>query len=79
MSATTNIIVSEKLKSWIGNEKSSPLIDDLEALTTIMPTLVLARIDASERTQSDIEAAVEVVALAIDNLRNLKTELFPQA
>ena len=65
------------IQEYIGDEKSSPLTDDLEALTRIMPTLVLARMDAGKKDASRIEEAVEVVAMAIDNLRDVHSELFP--
>lgn len=65
------------IQEYIGDEKSSPLADDLEALTRIMPTLVLARMDAGKKDASRIEEAVEVVAMAIDNLRDVHSELFP--
>lgn len=42
-----------------------------------MPTLVLARMDAGKKDASRIEEAVEVVAMAIDNLRDVHSELFP--
>ncbi len=63
------------IQEYIGDEKSSPLTDDLEALTRIMPTLVLARMDAGTKDAPRIEAAVEVVAMTIDNLRGLKEEV----
>lgn len=65
------------IQEYIGDEKSSPLADDLEALTRIMPTLVLARMDACEKDAPRIEEAVEVVAMTIDNLRDVHSELFP--
>jgi hypothetical protein len=65
------------IQEYIGDEKSSRLADDLEALTRIMPTLVLARMDAGKKDASRIEEAVEVVAMAIDNLRDVHSELFP--
>ena len=65
-----------KLAGWIGDEKSSPLADDLEALTRIMPTLVLARMDAGDNDAWKIEEAVEVVAMAIDNIRDIHSELY---
>ena len=64
------------IQEYIGDAKSSRLADDLEALTGIMPTLVLARMDAGEKDAARIEAAVEVVAMVIDNLRDLKDEIF---
>lgn len=77
MSTMTEFLKDKpKLADLIGDEKSSPLADDLEALTGIMPTLVLARMDACEKDAARIEAAVEVVAMAIDNLRDLKDEIF---
>lgn len=65
------------IQEYIGNAKDSRLADDLEALTRIMPTLVLARMDAGKKDASRIEEAVEVVAMAIDNLRDVYSELFP--
>lgn len=65
------------IQEYIGDEKSSRLADDLEALTRIMPTLVLARMDAGTKDAPRIEEAVEVVAMAIDNLRDVHSELFP--
>lgn len=63
------------IQEYIGDAKSSRLADDLEALTRIMPSLVLARMDAGERDAGRIEEAVEVVAMTIDNLRDLKEEV----
>ncbi len=65
------------IQEYIGDEKSSPLTDDLEALTRIMPTLVLARMDAGTKDAPRIEEAIEVVAMTIDNLRDVHSELFP--
>lgn len=56
--------------------EKQPLADDLEALTRIMPTLVLARMDAGKKDASRIEEAVEVVAMVIDNLRDVHSELY---
>lgn len=70
-------MMNDALLKYIGDEKKSPLTDDLEALTRIMPTLVLARMDAGTKDASRIEEAVEVVAMAIDNLRDVHSELFP--
>ena len=37
----------------------------------------VARMDAGKKDASRIEEAVEVVAMAIDNLRDVHSELFP--
>lgn len=65
------------IQEYIGDEKRSRLADDLEALTRIMPTLVLARMDAGKKDADRIEEAVEVVAMTIENLRDVHSELFP--
>lgn len=64
------------LQKWIGTEKDSPLVDDLEALTRIVPVLVLAKMDAGDKDARRIQEAVEVVAMAIDNLQDIRGEIF---
>ena len=71
-----NLAQYPALENWIGDEKDSPLVDDLEALTRIMPVLVLAKMDASEKDARRIQDAVEVVAMTIDNLQDMRQEIF---
>lgn len=63
------------IQEYIGNAKDSPMADDLEALTRALPTLVLARMDATEEDAPKLAAAIEAVAYTIDNLRDLRKSL----
>lgn len=63
------------IQEYIGNAKDSRLADDLEALTCALPTLVLAKMDATEEDAPKLAAAIEAVAYTIDNLRDLRKSL----
>ena len=64
------------VQEYIGTAQDSRLVDDIEALTAILPTLVLAKIDATDADAPKLSAAIEAVAYTIDNLSDVRLEVF---
>lgn len=64
----------EASNQYIGDEKNSPLEDDLEALTNTLPTVVKAKIEYGSNDGGRLERAVEAITFTISNLRDVLNE-----
>lgn len=63
------------IQEYIGDEKNSPLEDDLEALTNTLPTIVMAKIEYGSDDGGSLERAVEAITFTISNLRDVLNEV----
>lgn len=75
---TIDLTKYPRLGAYLGDSKDdSPFCDDIDALTQALPTLVKVMDDCDDRERNAYSDALVAIALTIDNMREVLTEISP--
>ena len=75
---TIDLTKYPRLGAYLGDRKDdSPFCADIEALTNSLPILVGMLVDCDDRNREDYSDALTAIALTINNMNEVFTEISP--